>query len=135
MYWYEVIYETGEHSVMSAESDEEALRGISEQHRRATAGEPGGPSGIIATRVKRVLKYNEPPGSLYESQAVPVKEAQKWIDDAIKTHTVGDLVSVPELVAALRTGVDPLVTSGPHESNFKAKEVTELDPKSWEVAA
>ena len=37
MYWYEVIYETGEHSVMSAESDEEALRGISEQHRRATA--------------------------------------------------------------------------------------------------
>ena len=135
MYWYEVIYETGEHSVMSAESDEEALRGISEQHRRATAGEPGGPSGIIATRVKRVLKYNEPPGSLYESQAVPVKEAQKWIDEALKAHTVGDLVSVPELVAALRNGVDPLVTSGPHESNFKAKEVTELDPKSWEVAA
>ena len=135
MYWYEVIYETGEHSVISAEDDDTALKGIAEQHRRATEGEPGGPAGIIAVRVKKVLKYNEPPGSRYESQAVPTKELQKWFDDAVKANQVGDLVSVPELIASLRDQIDPLVESRPHESNFKMQEVAELDPKLWEVAA
>jgi len=135
MYWYEIIYETGEHSVISAEDDDTALRGIAEQHRRAASGEAGGPSGIIATRVKRVLKYNEPPGSRYESQAVPTKELEKWLESAIKKNAVGDLVSLPEVIASLRDEVDPLVESSPHESNFKMQEVSELDSKLWEVAA
>jgi len=135
MPFYEVIYETGEHSVVSGDDDAQVLRGIAEQHRRATQGEPGGPSGIMAVRVKRVLKYDEHPGSRYESQAVPVKMAKDLFDAAVKDNAMGDLVSIPEIVAALREGVNALVTSGPHESNYKAQEVGELDSKLWEVAA
>jgi hypothetical protein len=131
MPFYEVIYETGEHSIMSGADDAEVLAGISEQHRRATMGEDGGPAGHTATRVKRVLKYDEHPGSLYESQTVPTKEVEKWFSDAIKEHQIGDLVSVPQLIASLRTGLDSLITTTAHESNYKMKEVTELDPKSW----
>lgn len=135
MPFYEVIYENGEHSIVSGDDDDEVLNGIAEQHRRAAAGLPGGPSGIQAVRIKRVLKYDEHPGSRYESQAVPVKMAQEVLDAAVKTSAVGDLVSVNELVAALREAVDPQVKSDPHESNYKAKEVAELDSKKWEVTA
>lgn len=135
MPFYEVIYETGEFSVVSGDSDEEALKGIKEQHRRATAGEAGGPSGIQAVRIKRVLKYDEHPGSLYESQAVPVEVVQNWFKNAIAENQVGDLVSVPMLVAALRDGVDPQVMSGPHESNYKSKEAAEIKADKWEVGA
>ena len=135
MPYYEVIYETGEHSVISGDDDASALAGIAEQHRRATAGEQGGPSGIQATRVKRVLKYDDHPGSLYESQAVPVKTAKDWFDQAVKDNAVGDLVSIAEVVSSLRMAVDPLVESGAHESNYKAQEATELSNKDWEVAS
>jgi hypothetical protein len=129
---YEVIFENGEHSVISGDDDAQALSGIAEQHRRATAGEAGGPAGIQAVRVKRVLKYDEHPGALYESQAVPTEIVQNWFKDAVAQNQVGDLVSVPQLVAALRNGVDSMVASGPHESNYKAKETGEIKSEKWE---
>lgn len=134
MPFLEVIYENGEHSIVN-DDDGNAINGIKEQHRRATQGEPGGPAGQQAVRIKRVLRYDEHPGSLYESQAVSQNELKKWLDDAIKEHSVGDLVSVPEVIASLRNGVDPLVVSGPHESNYKAKEAEELDSELWEVSS
>ena len=133
MPFYEVIFENGEHSIIEGD-DDSVLSGVKEQHRRATAGEVGGPAGVQAVRVKRVLKYDEHPGSLYESQAVPAKDVEKWFADAVKKNQMGDLVSVPQLVAALRDGVGSLVVSGPHDTNYKMKEAAELDAKDWEAA-
>ncbi len=134
MAYFEVIYENGEHSVIGSPeaTEEDALKGIKEQHRRATAGESGGPAGQQAVRVKRVLVYDEHPGALYESQAVPVEVVQNWFKNAVSENQVGDLVSVPQLVAALRNGVDSMVVSGPHESNYKAQEASEIKSDKWE---
>lgn len=134
MAYYEVIFENGEHSVISGD-DDSVLEGVKEQHRRAANGEPGGPAGIQAVRIKKVLKYDEHPASLYESQAVPAEVLKNWLDEAISSNQVGDLVSVPEVIASIRDSADPMVVTGPHESNFKMKEHKALDPKKWEAAA
>ena len=134
MPFYEVIYENGEHSVISGD-DDSVLSGIKEQHRRAMNGEPGGPAGVQAVRIKKVLKYAEHPGSLYESQAVPAEVVKNWLDEAVANNQVGDLVSVPEVIASIRASQDPMQVTGPHESNFKMKEEKALDSKKWEAAA
>ena len=132
--YLEVVYENGEHSVMQADSEEKALEAIAEQHRRAMAGERGlqsDPASPPAIRVKRVFVYDEHPGSYGESNAIPTKEAKAALDGL----TQGDLVSVPQLVQALRNLTNPRINSAPHESNFIMKEKSEIKSEKWEVAA
>lgn len=131
MPFYEVIYETGAHSIMFVEDENEALEALTVHHERATNGEVGGPSGHTAERIKRVLVYDEHPGSYGESQAVPTKDVHTAFSAALDKHAVGDLVSVPQLTAELRDITNPLVESGPHESNYKAPETSELKSDSW----
>lgn len=134
MPFYEVIFENGEHSVISGD-DDSVLSGIKEQHRRAMSGEPGGPAGVQAIRVKKVLKYDEHPGSLYESQAVPTEVLNNWLSEAVAENQVGDLVSIPEVIASIRRAGDPMQISGPHDSNFKMAEAKQLDSKKWEAGS
>lgn len=130
MPFYEVIYETGEYSIMQCDSDEEALSGVAEQHRRAMSGQAGGPGGWPATRVARVLKYDDHPGELLASGMVSVKDAKAAVDSV----AMGDQVSVWEVSAAMRDLCSPLVEGEPHDSNYKAKETSELDASKWEGA-
>lgn len=128
----EVIYENGEHSVMSVDSEEEAVEALKEQHRRAMAGErglAGDPASPPAVRIKRVLMYDEHPGSLGEDQRISAKEAKA----ALEAVANGDKVSVIDLVHRLRNLTNPrLENSAPHESNFVMKESRELT--GWEAA-
>jgi hypothetical protein len=129
MPFYEVIFETGEYSIMQADSDEEVLKGVKEQHRRAISGEAGGPGGWPATRVSRVLKYDEHPGEFIASGLVPLKDALK----AVEGVAMGDQISVWEAAAAIRDLSNPLkAESEAHESNYKAPEASELEAKLWQ---
>lgn len=124
MPFYEVIYETGSHSIVSAESDEEALSGIKEHHKRAVEGRVGGPAGNPAERVVRILKYDRHPADFGEEQTVSKEVLEKELKELLKQSD--DVVHVPEVAAALRDISNPLVESGPHDSNYKMQEAEEL---------
>jgi len=127
--FYEVIFETGEYSVLEADSDEQALKFVKEQHRRAVDGESGGPGGWPASRVSKVCKYDEHPGEYIASGMVGLKEAQA----AVESVAMGDQVSVWEAAAAIRDLSNPLkAESEAHESNYKAPEASELEAKLWQ---
>lgn len=124
--FYEIIYETGAHSVAQYDSDEEAMSAITAHNERAVNGEIGGPSGHNAERIKRVYVYDRHPVTEGESQAVTIDQIHAAIDAAVDMVAVGDMVSVPEIAAAVRDITSPTVNSGPHESNFAADSVREL---------
>jgi hypothetical protein len=133
MPFYEVIYETGDYSVAQYDDDEEAVRALSAHHTRAVKGEkfqtrspqdtPAGP----ATRIKRVLKYDDHPNEFNPAGLINAEVANKVVANV----GLGDQVSVHEATAALRDELSPTVDSEPHESNFKMQEVSELDPGVW----
>lgn len=126
MPYYEVIYETGAHSIAEYTGDEEAMLAINAHHDRARNGQPGGPTGHPAERIARILKYDRHPAEFGESQAINVEDLQKELAVIVAHTTVGDMVSVPEVAAAVRDITNPTVESGPHDSNYKMKETTEL---------
>jgi hypothetical protein len=129
--FYEVIYETGTHSIISADSDEEALRGLNEHHRRAVSGETGGPPGHPAERIKKVLKYERHPMELSLNTNMKSDELKTMVSDIIDSKTLGDEVSVPEVLAAIRELTSPVVVNNdPHESDYIEHESGELHG-SW----
>ena len=127
--YYELIFEDGSHSVACYDSDEEAVSAAEAHHARAMEGgrslesEPNSPPAI---RVAKMLKYEDHPQDLTQSQALPVGEVKKSFDAALKELSQGDLVSIPELTAVVRDMTNPMVVSGAHESNYKAEELEEL---------
>lgn len=133
--FYEVIYEDGSSSVMTADSDAEALEGIKEAHKRATSGQrslQSDPNSPPASRVKRVMVYKTHPNEYNVDQVIDSKEAS----EAVKALTSSERVSVPELVSTLRGLTNPLIdNAAPHESKFQMKETRELDEKEWADAA
>lgn len=121
MNYYEVIFEDGSHSIMSGD-DAAVTNALDEQHNRATNGQPGGPSGQPAARIKKVLRYDVHPQDLNEDQTVSVEVAQKTVTEALKTFKSG-VVPVHELAATIRELSSPIVESGPHDSNYKMESV------------
>lgn len=133
--FYEVIYENGDSSVMECADDAEALEGIREQHRRAMSGErslQGDPDSPPASRVKRVLAYDQHPGTFGEDQMVSPAEAKA----ALEAHTKNGMVDIQNLVSTLRNLSNALIdNAAPHESKYQMKETRELDEKEWANAA
>jgi hypothetical protein len=127
---YETIFEDGSYSIASYKNDEEALQAITAHHERATKGEPAllsDPEGRVkATRIVKVLKYDEPPGDLLEAQVLPEDQVKKELETAISDSTKDGVTDLRELAARIRDLSNPLVVSEPHESNYKAKETEEL---------
>lgn len=138
--FYEVIYEDGSHSVASYDSDEEMLRAVKEHHRRAMSGEPALPAGqsaarsdvtdagnpffeVPATRVKKVLRYDEHPA---------MRDGFKALDKAAVTDMLAQSKTMGEMIAALRDFDNPTVASSAHESNYKMTEVEEFGEDSWQ---
>lgn len=121
----EVIYETGSKSVVSYEDVNTLELGLREHNRRAIAGEPGGPGGHAAERIKRVLLYDEHPGEYNSSGMV---NAQSAID-MIGSKAIGGQVSIWEAIAALRMLASPLAARdqvGPHDSMYLAEPTSEF---------
>lgn len=130
MPYYEIIYETGTYSVAEYASDDEAVSAVKAQHDRAINGEKGGPSEHPAERISRVLKYDAHPADETTSQVLTPAD----VTAIVKQVAQGDMVSVPELGAALRDAVSPIVEGRPHDTNYFAKESAELPSSDWQAA-
>jgi hypothetical protein len=127
--FYEIIFETGNHSVAMYNSDDEANLAIHAHHHRAINGENAqetNPQMGPAERVVKVLKYKTHPVDYGESQAFTSDEVKEAFDNSIEKNQLGDLVSIPEVAQDIRDISSPTIISGPHESNFKMQEVGEL---------
>lgn len=128
MGYYEVIFENGDHSILQSDDDNSVVAFAKEHHRRATAGEPGGPTGEPATRIVRVLAYDSDPSDVPHTlskdvAAATIKEAQKLATDD------NGVVDLDELQHALDPPV--IVDSDPHESNYLVEQSGELDESLW----
>lgn len=131
MNYYEVIYETGTHSIIAADSDEEALRGLVAHHARAVQGETGGPTGHPAERIKKVLKYDKHPMEDSITATVKSEDLKTLVNEIIDEKTLGDQVSVEEVLASVRVQTSPvIVNSDPHESDYIEHETGTLEG-SW----
>lgn len=127
--FYEVIYENGEVSVLSGDSDEEILEGLRNHHDRAVNGGKNGPQDLPASRIKRVLVYSDHPGDYRASGQVDAKIVKKDLDDLVAAMTGknGD-VDVLALAENVKTLVHPMNNvEHPHDSRFKLKEDRELE--------
>jgi hypothetical protein len=136
MPFYEIIFETGNHSVAFYEDDAEAERAIGAHHARAKAGEPAmadNPQMGAAERVNKVLKYDEHPADYNLTQTATPEEVKAVVDEALTASAVGDMVSIPEIAAVVRDISNPIASDSDRlESNYKMAETGELDPSTWE---
>jgi hypothetical protein len=125
--YYEVIFEDGSHSIAGYESDEMAVAAISAAHERAIAGGrsmesvDGSPPAV---RVVKVLKYEEHPATLNESQTLPVEVLKESFAAVIKGEKE---VNVHDVANAMREASSPVAVSEPHESNYYMEEEGELE--------
>lgn len=149
MAYYELIYESGEHSIAYYEDDAEALDAIGAHINRAKTGVPGSAANSTprndldpndvqlpvqqqvfpAIRIVRALVYEEHPSD-FDATNVSSDVAKSMVTDAIKEVAVKSVVNLQELAMVLIRSTDTrLSDTAPHESNFKAKEDRELDLK------
>jgi len=125
MPFYETIFEDGSYSIANYDSDEEALGAAQAHHERATNGEPAllsDPEGRVkATRIVKLIRYDESPGELIESQVLPQDQVQSELNELLANATKDGVTDLRVLAATVRDLSNPLVVSGPHESNYKAE--------------
>lgn len=116
----EIIFEPGDKSVLSFDSDTELKDFLIEHVRRAKAGEDGGPSGVPASRVSKVVVYDEHPADLWENTTVGADTLKTLIDGMADE---GGNVSAHQLIAALRDEISPVypLDQGKHNSMYKAE--------------
>lgn len=129
MAYYEVIYETGEVSVVHGDDDASVLSGVKAHHLRAVEGGQAGPAGGNAVRVKRVLVYADHPGDYRASGQVDAKEVKADLDALVKAMTdQAGQVNVLQLAEHVKTLVHPMNNvEHAHDSRFKATEERELE--------
>ncbi len=132
MPYYEIIYETGSHSLGNYKDDEEMFAAVKAHHARAIAGEVGGPSGHRAERIARVEKYSVHPGSVGEGSSLSADEAKAQLDEALKASTEGDVVDLAQLQMHVRDLGSPIDNeAGPQDSEYKL-EADEVFTEGWE---
>lgn len=149
MNYAEVIFENGDHSIISFETDEELQGFLTEHHQRAIDGKPGAPQdqvlradlgpedfdvmppiefmkGRPAVRIYKVLNYGDTHPSDLHPEGVDAKVVTDLVDGMKKKD---GKVDHEQLIRALRDEVSPVypVTQGKRASQFKATEDSELD--------
>lgn len=123
--FYEIIYENGEVSVASYDTDEEAIAAVTEQHNRAKAGGKNGPQEAPASRIVRVLVYANHPGDYGTNAGMSKDEVSASIKDLLKDI---DVVDVQHLAASVSNLNHPMQTpETPHDTRFKQPEDRELE--------
>jgi hypothetical protein len=123
--YYEVIYETGAHSIASYDDDEQALSALNAHQERAKAGMPAlAGSDVPAERIARVLVYDHHPADYNLGQQVPAEQ----LTEAINSLAQDGLVNVPEAAAAVRNSTSPFVNAeGAHDSTYAMPSSRELE--------
>lgn len=130
---YEIIWETGDHSLANYDSDEEMLLAVSGQHNRARNGVEGGPAGQPALRAVKVLKYESDPSEGTDALSLDVAKSElNALLDEFAEDGVVSLDRLPELARRARSSMVPTPA---HESNYKAKEVAVFSVDDIEKAA
>jgi hypothetical protein len=141
--FYEIIYETGNKSLASYDSDEEAEKALTEHHRRAMTGEPatplstarpdvpGGPiTTWVAERIKKVLVYDTHPGDYLGDQVVQADDVRAAFEKAVADKSMQGMVHLPTVLADVRDMTNAVHVQTPEnrqDSQFKQKEDRELD--------
>jgi len=122
---YEIIWESGEHSLANYDNDEQMETAVLAQHNRAKNGEQGGPAGSMAVRAVKVFKYDSDPGEISDALSADEVKAQlsAAVDEAADENGVIHLPVLHAIVANVRSST---VQSGPHDSNYKMKESKEF---------
>lgn len=151
MPFYEIIYETGNRSVIQADDDEQALSGIKAHHQRAIKGETGrgvstartdlqpGEAGYNPTtmdypaeRVSRVLVYDDHPGDFGQDQTVSKDEFMEQLNAFVADK---DVINVMEFSAFARDLSDPhVLPEGKQDSQYKMEQERELDLSDLDAA-
>lgn len=134
--FYEIIFETGNYSIAMYDDDDEAIRAISEHHKRAKSGEPaqlGSPEQGSAERIVKVLKYDQHPADYKMDGTATPEEITAAVNKAIDEKSLGGIVSVEEVALAVKEVSDSVEKgTAPHESNYKMKEIAALETGLWE---
>lgn len=129
MPFFEVIFETGEHSIMQADDQSYILSFANTHHARAKAGLPGGPAGYPAERVVRILTYDEDPAELSASPFLSKDVAASTIKQAASISTEDGVLDVNAFIHEMAPVA--IVDTEAHESNYSAAETGEIDPSLW----
>ncbi len=136
MPFYEILYETGASSVACYENDEEAERAIGEHHKRAVNGEPGGPIGAPAERIKAVFVREEHPNDYNVEGTMSADVAKSEVDALIKAGGASNKGVIPldQLAVEVRNLAHPMVVGKENafDSNYKMKADRSLDVKFLE---
>ena len=137
MPYYETIFENGRSSVANYGDDAEALRAVGEQHRRAKAGEQGGPTGHPAERIVALYVYDRHPNEHNPADALTADELKSEIPNLIKElKDENGIVSVGQLASEVRALSHPMHReSGVHDSNFKMVGVSTIEADAIEEAS
>lgn len=150
MPFYEVIFETGNHSIAQYESDEEAQDALKAHHERATQGKLGTPQSTPrndltdadltlagqtqwpAERIVRVLKYDNHPADWGVGQSFATGDLSSHTQALINALDKDGTVSIPALAAQIRDMTNPQAAGreNPHDSSYKMDASGEL-PTTW----
>lgn len=124
MPFYEITFETGRTSVACYEDEAEALSACGEQHRRAVSGEPGGPLGVPAERIKVIREYDKHPSDFNVDQTMSAEVLNKEVEGLIKALADDNgVVFIPALSMHIQHLTHPMVQKeNAFDSNFAMKE-------------
>ena len=124
MPYFELIYETGNHSVAEYADENEAVAACNAHTARAMAGETGGPTGHPAERVSRCLMYEAHPADYMSDMSASKDEVLALVKSLADKNGV---VSFPALIAELNEQMHCMVNErAAHDSSFKMPELKEL---------
>jgi hypothetical protein len=130
---YEIIWESGEHSLANYADDDEMTLAVLAQHDRAKNGEKGGPAGAVATRAVKVFKYATDPGEISDSLSADEVKAQ--LSEAVDALADENGVTyLPDLVGIVANVRSATVQSAPHDSNYKMEAEKEFPIATLEKA-
>ena len=129
MPFYEILYETGRMSVAQYADDDEAQSALKNHNDRAVSGEPGGPLGQPAERIRAVYVYANHPDAFNEDQTMTADVFDKEVLALSKGRKdANGVVNVADMGAAVAQLSHPFVTErAPFESSYKMKEDKKLN--------
>jgi hypothetical protein len=150
--YYEVIFETGNHSVAQYNDDDEAQNALRAHHARATSGQLGTPQSQPrsdltdadlalagqtqwpAERIVRVLKYDNHPADWGVGQKFATSDINATVQQLTGALDKDGTVNVQELAAQIRDLTNPQVAGreNPHDSNYKMESTGELST-DWQT--
>jgi len=152
MPFYEIVYETGRHSVANYKDDAEAAQALSTHHSRAVSGTTSTPTSTPRTdldpndpslpsaqaewpaeRISAVFKYDNHPADYLAGQEISAADLTRSITSMVGALEQDGTVSVPQLAAQIRDLTNPttLGQREPHDSNYRMEATGQLDPSAW----